>query len=147
MVHKQRIWTLARVASAEELAEKLAGRTWTMCSGFALEERPDLLFLNDSFSEDGAQEYAVVRREGDDLYQVESITFGWMDRDEALVTIRGLLAGAVLPMAVDKGGVVVSRSIADLREALGAPAGEAMHVRVTPCIEGRAQHRGRSCCA
>lgn len=38
-----------------------------------------LFFLNDSFSEDGAQEYAVVRNGR----QIESITFSWCSRAEA----------------------------------------------------------------
>lgn len=86
----RRRWNVGNVATAEELAEKLSGdnHTWTLCTGF---RHGGFLFLNDSFSEDGAAEWAVVRES--DLRQVESITFGWCTEAEALRYIRGVLAG------------------------------------------------------
>jgi hypothetical protein len=48
------------------------------------------LFLNDSFSEDSAQEYAVVR----DGRQIESLTVSWMSRAEAHNTIDAVLHGS-----------------------------------------------------
>jgi hypothetical protein len=54
--------------------------------GFSFE---GLWFLNDSLSEDGAQEYAVVRGGR----QIESITVSWMSRAEAHNTIDWLLRG------------------------------------------------------
>jgi hypothetical protein len=59
------------VASIDELVENFTQYTWTLCTAFALQ---DLIFFNDSFSEDGAQEYAVVRAG----QQIESITVSWM---------------------------------------------------------------------
>lgn len=68
MMHKNRVFRVATVESAEDLARKLTDMTWTPCSGFELE---GLLFLNDSFSRDGAGEWAVFR----DGEQIETITF------------------------------------------------------------------------
>ena len=92
MMHRRR-WCVSEVKDAEELARLLTERTWTLCSGFEL---AGYLFLNDSTSEDGAQEYAVVKRPRDAgalFIQVESITFGWCSAEEALGYIRSVLAG------------------------------------------------------
>lgn len=86
MLHEKRVFNVAPVASVEELAEMVTERTCTLCAGFELS---GLLFLNDSFSEDGAQEYAVVK----DGQQVESVTFGWCTRERAEEIIRELLSG------------------------------------------------------
>lgn len=89
--HNKRRWCVAQVESAEVLAEKLTEHTWTLCTAFALEGH---LFLNDSTSEDGAQEYAVLKTTEVGVYiQVESITFGWCKPDRALELIREVLAG------------------------------------------------------
>jgi len=88
MMHKIRRFQVGDVGSAEDLAEKLVEHTWCSCNGFRL---GGYLFLNDSTSADGAQEYAVVREDG--MIQIESVTFGWMKRPEALQTIREVLAG------------------------------------------------------
>lgn len=93
MMHKKRVFSVADITSPEELAAKLTAMTWTLCTGFRMQ---GYLFLNDSTSEDGAQEYAVVRVAdipGSDHRQVESITFGWCDLDNALRYIREALAG------------------------------------------------------
>lgn len=87
----KRVHYAAEVGSVEELAEKVAdGRTWTLCTGWELN---GLLFLNDSTCEDGAGEWAVVipdpdRKGGE---QIESITFGWAKRHEAIEHIRACL--------------------------------------------------------
>ena len=76
MMHKKRRWCVGPVENAEALAEKLTQHSWTLCTGFEL---LGYLFLNDATSEDGAQEYAVVRRPaepGQPWIQVESVTFG-----------------------------------------------------------------------
>jgi hypothetical protein len=80
------------VASAEELAEKLVNTTWCGCTGFEL---GDYLFLNDSTSPDGAQEYAVVKKDGGQgkAVQIESITFSWCHEPMALAYIRDTVAG------------------------------------------------------
>jgi|SRR3989344_1530496 len=91
MLHKMRHWSITSVASAEELATKLTKHRFALCTGFSLE---GYLFLNDSTSEDGAQEYAVVKPlpEGGHA-QVKSITFGWRTRYQVLEMIRKALAG------------------------------------------------------
>ena len=68
MFFKKRIWQVIKVNTPEELAEKLTNYTWTLCTGFKL---GDYYFLNDSTSENGAQEYAVLKDTGE---QIESIT-------------------------------------------------------------------------
>jgi hypothetical protein len=87
MIHARRLFQVTQVATAEELATKLTEMTWVLCQGFRLGE---LLFVNDSFSGDGAQEYAVFRG----TEQVESVTFGWCKEARALELIRELQAGA-----------------------------------------------------
>jgi len=79
MLHNNRVFCLAVVATEGELAEKLIDYTWCLCTGFQLEDSLDTLFLNDSTSEDGAQEYAVLRHLQGTWFQVESITFGWIE--------------------------------------------------------------------
>jgi hypothetical protein len=79
-------------ASAEELAAKLTGTTWTCCTAFALE---GYLWLNDATSPDGGQEFAVLQRVGPNgcPRQIESITFSWCDEQQALEYIRQTLQG------------------------------------------------------
>jgi len=58
-------------------------KTWTLCTGWRV---GDTLYLNDSTSEDGAQEYAVLRVQPGVgclfAEQFESATFGWMTLEE-----------------------------------------------------------------
>jgi len=90
LLHSKRRFSLTDVDCVAELAEKLSQRTWTLCTGFRFRSaRGDLLFLNDSTSEDGAQEYAVIRG----AYQIESITFGWCSVERSVQLIREMLAG------------------------------------------------------
>jgi len=87
MIHGNRRFGVYEVASVGELVENFTQHTWTLCTAFSLE---NLLFLNDSFSEDSAQEYAVVR----DGRQIESLTVSWMSRAEAHNTIDAVLHGS-----------------------------------------------------
>lgn len=86
MLHQHRRFGVITVQSVGELVENLTEHTWTLCTGFSLQ---GLLFLNDSFSEDGAQEYAVVR----DGRQIESLTVSWMSRAEAWIDVDWLARG------------------------------------------------------
>lgn len=88
MMHTKRVWRVVKIESLEELAHKLTGHTWTCRTGF---ECKSLLFLNDSTSEDGAQEYAIVRHEEQGFVQIESITFSWCDEATALEYINQLV--------------------------------------------------------
>ena len=94
MCHKHRLYCVETVLTVEELAEKLIGTVWCLCAGFQLRDAADTLFLNDSFSPDGAQEYAVLRRLNGQWYQVDSITFGWVrSLDKACLYIRDAATG------------------------------------------------------
>jgi hypothetical protein len=92
MFHKNRVWCVTQVESAEELARKLTTVTWTCCTAFEL---GGYLWLNDATSPDGGQEYGVVKRQGPNgqSLQVESITFSWCDYNTALEYIRRTLRG------------------------------------------------------
>lgn len=65
MIHANHVFQIAEeVTDIAALAESLTQYTWTLCTAFKLVVSPGaepLFFLNDSFSENGAQEYAVVR--------------------------------------------------------------------------------------
>ena len=90
-MHRKRRWYVQPASSAEDLAEKLTEHSWTLCTGFSL---GGYTFLNDATSEDGAQEYAVLkRRRRGGFVQVESITFSWCTRGQAFALIRDVLAG------------------------------------------------------
>lgn len=87
MLHKTRVHIEPlRVPTPEYLARYLATQTWTLCQAFAW---GDLLLLNDSTSEDGASEWAIVKGGR----QVESITFSWCTEEEALSYLLRLQAG------------------------------------------------------
>lgn len=90
MLHTNRVWCVSPVASIEELTQKLSEMSWCGCTGFELD---GYLFLNDSTSPDAIQEFAFVKRNGDDFRQVETITTSWCDQDQLLGYIRRTLAG------------------------------------------------------
>lgn len=92
MMHNRR-WCLSPVATAEDLARMLTEQTWTLCSAFYVQGHDQYLFLNDATHEDGAGEFGVVHFDGSRHVQVESITFSWTSRDQALTYIRQALAG------------------------------------------------------
>ena len=95
MLHSKRVWCVSEVASAEELARKLTETTWCCCTAFSVASHPRYVWLNDSTSPDGAQEYAVCRvgMDNSDVRQLESITFGWCDYEQALKHILATLNG------------------------------------------------------
>ncbi len=91
MLHSNRKWCVSPVDSAEELARKLTETTWCGCTGFQI---GCYLWLNDSSSPDGAQEFAVVKvLDSNHCLQLESITFGWCDYERALQLILATLNG------------------------------------------------------
>lgn len=95
MLHADRVWSVSEVSSAEELAKKLTETTWCCCQAFQIAGHPRYVWLNDSTSEDGAQEFAVCRlglAKGE-VRQIESITFGWCDYDKSFQFIRETLDG------------------------------------------------------
>ena len=86
MIHHQRTFAVTVIESIEELVRKLTQYTWTLCTCL---EYQGLFLANDSFSEDGAQEYAVYK-EG---RQIESLTVSWMTPAQLQDVIEGLLRG------------------------------------------------------
>ena len=147
MFHKNRLWSIGPVQTPEELAQKLSdGRTWTLCTGFFVEGHDNYLFLNDSLSEDGAGEWAVVKAKVGDTEgtQIESITFGWCGIPKALEYIRCILAGLFESGAHQRkpvpfeGHVSVATSVGDLKSLLAdgdpvATTGIPVTLRTVPC--------------
>ena len=138
-MHKNRVWCVAPIASAEELAEKLTQSTWCCCSDFELD---GYLWPNDATCEDGAQEYAVVWKPTDadpNYRQVESITASWCSQSELLRYIHDVHSGiAVKEFDVRPENVTV-KSVAGLMFALGAND-QQMDSVVCPKIETPEQH-------
>jgi hypothetical protein len=95
MIHKNRSYQ-ARLATLAEVANILDTHMLTLCSAFEVHANNKVFYIvNDAFSEDGAQEYAVLwalHNAGQCRYevvQVESITASWVkgrDRLEELFT-------------------------------------------------------------
>lgn len=92
MLHKERTWVISQIDSAEVLASKLTQCTWTCCKAFLFD---GYIYANDATSGDGAQEYAVLKpsESGDELTQIESVTFSWCSELEALALINQISAG------------------------------------------------------
>ena len=79
------------IDSPEALAEKLSNHSWCCCNGFRLGK---YLFLNDAFSEDGAQEFGVLIDDGGDVYrQLDSATISWMEADDVLAYVLSVSNG------------------------------------------------------
>ena len=90
MVHDKRTFQVSDVASPEELAEQLAEHSWTLCTGFRI---GGYLWLNDSFSEDSAQEYTVLQPLNERHVQIESITASWCTKEKLQSYIEDCLKG------------------------------------------------------
>src|SRR5687768_9398024 len=84
MMHANRRWCIGTVATPEELARMLTDQTWTLCSGFRIAGHERYLFLNDATHEDGAGEWGIVKVDGSEQVQIESITFSWCQFPQAL---------------------------------------------------------------
>ena len=126
MLHKNRVFGVKTYDSLDALADALFQYTWVKCAGLRW---GDWLLLNDSFSEDGAQEYAVVRES--DMVQVESLTVSWMSKDELLKIMQDVTSGQGAHTYLRQQGGV------------GVLLGVSMSQRVTNVIEdGKAHHCG-----
>lgn len=88
MFHPFRAFRVTDYTDAATLAMALTEYSWTLCTGFRF---AGYLLLNDAISEDGAQEFAVVRE--DTMEQVESITASWMTTERMLAFLIGLRDG------------------------------------------------------
>ena len=118
MMNMKRRWSvLAWPGTAQELAARLKQpASWVGCAGFSIGQ---VVLLNDSSSEDGAQEFAVVAV--DSGQQVESLTISWMEEER--------LAGALERLANGHEWVTMERDW---------PAGEGPRERIdTPQAHGR----------
>ena len=92
MLFEKRRHQFQDIVSVRKLAELLTEMTWTLCTGWRLHAENQVLYvLNDSTSEDGAQEYAILASDG---RQLETITFGWCNADEAETHIWEILNGS-----------------------------------------------------
>jgi hypothetical protein len=161
MMNKNRRFSIADRYSLTELAEKLTTMSWCLCNGFLAE---GLLLLNDAFSEDGAQEFAVFRcpfslaeleAEPRTLDQLESLTCSWMTEDR----LRALLyALAGKPdeqptqesedFATSEGGaVVIACSVGKLTEALHDGVPQAPQVLATHPIKTHPRRESCHHCA
>ena len=137
MINKNRRFMISDRYTLAELAPKLTNSSWCLCSGFLAE---GLLLLNDAFSEDGAQEFAVFRcpftlaeleAEPRTLDQIESLTCSWMKEDGLRATLYALAGKPDEQPAQesedfatsDGGAVVIACSVGKLTAALhdGAP--------------------------
>jgi hypothetical protein len=90
MLHSHRRFAVTIGASLEELTKKLTEHTWPLCTCFAYQR---FLLANDSFSEDGAQEYAVYREDR----QIASLTVSWMTRVRLQEALEALVRGEYEP--------------------------------------------------
>ncbi|MCB9922302.1 MAG: hypothetical protein H6822_08975 [Planctomycetaceae bacterium] len=94
MLHDSRLWKRTTGPTPAKLAEILTREIHPLCAGFAIRGYPEYLFLNDSISSHGAQEYGFLKRSTFNLYrQYESITFGWCSTAEAEAIIEECLSG------------------------------------------------------
>jgi len=82
MVHESRVYKVKKYDTVDLLMDDFERcTTWCLCNGF---EAEGVILLNDSFSEDGAQEYAVIIPSQDRTSgtQVDSITASWCEPGE-----------------------------------------------------------------
>jgi hypothetical protein len=104
MMHSKRRHRVKAYATAIELAHDLLNMTWTTCSGFSW---GSLVLLNDATSEDGAQEYGVLRNGR----QIESLTVSWMDDSKV-----GVVQLETLLTKLDRDGSTVDLGPGAVRE-------------------------------
>ncbi len=90
MLHKNRVRNIKCMNDVNELAKELTQITWVGCQGFKIK---NYYLLNDSTSEDSAQEYTIVWATKGVLLEIESVTFGWMSTDSAEKFLREMLNG------------------------------------------------------
>ena len=85
MLHDNRVFNVADVATPEDLVVKFKGEVsvWCGCTGWRLN---GWLWLNDSTSPDAFQEYAVVHEAT--MVQWESLTISWMSAEAIRNFIR-----------------------------------------------------------
>mgnify|MGYP001603500485 CR=1 FL=1 len=78
MIHKNRNYRIADVPDLATMAQMLYRNSWCICNGI---RASNLTLVNDSFSEDGAQEFVVIR----DGQEIESLTVSWFESEASLL--------------------------------------------------------------
>lgn len=81
VMHRRRRWGVS-TCTREELSERLATQNCTLCAAF--QTPGGTVWANDSTGEEALQEYAVLRRLGEEWKQIESITVSWCTPDRLL---------------------------------------------------------------
>lgn len=110
MVHKGRTFCIVGKHTPNSFAEEIKSvSTWTLCTGFQVGA---YLWVNDSFTEDSAQEYAVIKMEKDERgkdgvgevigRQVESVTVSWCTIQRLEEIVREIEAGGEVDMHEQK---------------------------------------------
>jgi hypothetical protein len=102
MIHSARPFTLVDETDPLIVADKLTVQTWTLCTAFRLRlvnegRASEIILLNDSFSEDSAQEFAVYA----DGHLIESLTVSWMNKTDLACRLRVLLGSPHKPLIAD----------------------------------------------
>lgn len=93
MAMHNRDWNIKTYTDLDELCKELCRDiTWTLCTGFRWQ---NVVLVNDSFSEDSLQEFAMViveegKAEGK---QLDSITVSWCKPDRLAEIIRDAING------------------------------------------------------
>ncbi len=105
MINRNRIFSAQQHTNLQRLARQLVQSTFPLCAGFRLH---GFLLLNDSFTEDSLQEYAVIKIEkltslsGSLLKvegtQVDSITVSWCSQARLKAILRKVLSGDAADM-------------------------------------------------
>ncbi len=99
MFHPNRRFRVVVEEDPRSLAEKLTKKTWPIFTGF---EHGRHLLLNDSYTDEEAQDYAVFIKEPDEAgkyVQVAGFPFGWMDAGEALTVSHACCSSAHAEMS------------------------------------------------
>lgn len=80
MYYEGRIYVLHAVRDAHEAAQLMFGREleWYKVPVWELESGHKMMLVADGHLDSMFDEVAVIRQEGDRMYQVESITLGWI---------------------------------------------------------------------
>jgi len=119
MMHGTRRYNVATGLTVGDIAHKLCMSTMTLCTGFLYHhgDGRDYLILNDSFGEDGAQEYAVVRvvdgcgpSDVTMVEQIDSITVSWVRGASrladmfcaAMIAAAETTAASTFPLCVER---------------------------------------------
>lgn len=86
MIHEKRKFSVKEYDDLDGMCQDITSTTWCLCNSFKYK---GLFFFNDSFSEDGAGEYAVYDEKSGK--QIESITASWCTAEDFKKHVLDLL--------------------------------------------------------